>query len=198
MAPVVVDPAKVREFEDFSSFYDWLASEHDRADEIWIRIFKTGSGRATITPRQAIDAVLCWGWIDGIRKGLDEVSFLQRYTRRRKGSVWSQVNRDNVERLVAAGLMQPQGQAEVDLAKADGRWDAAYSVSKSEAPPDLLAAIAADPEAAAFYETLSAQNRFALTFRTLSLKTEAGRRKRIAAFVEMLRNGETIYPQGRS
>ena len=198
MAPVHVDPEKVREFEDCSSFYDWLASEHDRADEIWIRIFKTSSGRATITPKQAIDAVLCWGWIDGIRKGLDEVSFLQRYTRRRKGSVWSQVNRDNVERLVAAGLMQPQGQAEVDLARADGRWDAAYSVSKSEAPPDLLAAIAADPEAAAFYETLSAQNRFALTFRTLSLKTEAGRRKRIAAFVEMLRNGETIYPQGRS
>lgn len=197
MAPVHVDPEKVREFEDFSSFYDWLASEHDHADEVWIRIFKTGTGRRTITPKEAIDAVLCWGWIDGIRKGLDEVSFLQRYTRRRKGSVWSQVNRDNVERLVAAGLMQPHGQAEVDLARADGRWDAAYSVSKSEAPPDLLAAIAADPEAAAFYETLSAQNRFALTFRTMSLKTEAGRKKRIAAFVEMLRNGETIYPQGK-
>ncbi len=198
MPPVTVDPDKVREFEDFESFYDWLASEHDRADEVWIRIFKTSSGRRTITSKQAIDAVLCWGWIDGIRKGLDEVSFLQRYTRRRKGSVWSQVNRDNVERLAASGLMQPQGQAEVDLARADGRWDAAYSVSKSEAPPDLLAAIAADPEAAAFYETLTAQNRFALTFRTMSLKTEAGRKKRIAAFVEMLRNGETIYPQGKS
>jgi uncharacterized protein YdeI (YjbR/CyaY-like superfamily) len=198
MPPVAVDPGKVREFEDFAGFYDWLAREHGRADEVWIRIFKVKSGRRTITPKQAIDAVLCWGWIDGIRKGLDHESFLQRYTCRRKGSVWSQVNRDNVERLVAAGLMQPQGQAEVDLARADGRWDAAYSVSKSEAPPALLAAIAAEPEAAAFYETLTAQNRFALTFRTMSLKTEAGRSKRIAAFVEMLKRGETIYPQGKA
>ena len=121
MPPVKVDPDKVRLFEDAESFYAWLGKHHDIEDELWIRIFKIKSGVKSITSKEAIDAVLCWGWIDGICKGLDDKSFLQRYTRRRKGSVWSQVNRDNVERLVAAGLMQPQGQAEVDLARADGR-----------------------------------------------------------------------------
>jgi uncharacterized protein YdeI (YjbR/CyaY-like superfamily) len=197
MAPMQVDPRKVREFKDFQSFYDWLEKHHDTEDEVWIKIHKVGSGKPSITPKEAIDAELCWGWVDGIRKGFDEQSFLQRYTRRRKGSVWSQVNRDNVERMTKAGLMRPPGQAEVDLAKADGRWDAAYSASKSEVPEDLLAAIEAEPEAAAFYRTLSAQNRFSLTFRTMSMKTEAGRKKKIAGFVEMLKRGETIYPQGK-
>lgn len=198
MAPVRVDPDKVREFLDFQAFYDWLARYHDSADEVWIKVHKTGSGLPSITPKQAIDAELCWGWVDGIRKGFDDKSFLQRYTPRRKASVWSQINRDNVVRLTDAGLMQPAGQAEVDRAKADGRWDAAYSISKNQVPEDLLAAIEAEPEAAEFYRTLSSQNRFALTFRTNSLKTAAGRAKKIVSFVEMLKRGETIYPQGRS
>lgn len=198
MAPVQVDFEKVREFKNFQAFYDWLAAEHDRAEEIWIKLHKKSSGLETISPSEAIDAVLCWGWIDGIRKGLDETSFLQRYCPRRKRSVWSQVNREKVETLTAAGLMQPSGQAQVDLAKADGRWDAAYSVSKSEPPEDLIAAIEAEPEAADFYRNLTAQNRFALTFRVISLKTEAARQRKIAGFVEMLKRGETIYPQGRS
>lgn len=198
MAPVHVDPDRVREFKDFGSFYDWLAVEHGRAEEVWIKIHKKGSGRETISPKEAIDAVLCWGWIDGIRKGFDAESFLQRYTRRRKGSVWSQINRDNVERLTRDGLMQPEGQAEVDLAKADGRWDAAYRVSTTAPPEDLMAAIEAEPQAAEFYRTLTAQNRFALTFRTTSLKSEAGRKKKIAGFVEMLKRGETIYPQRKT
>lgn len=197
MAPMRVDPDKVREFVDFQSFYDWLEQHHASADELWIKMHKTGSGKPSITPGEAIDAELCWGWVDGIRKGFDADSFLQRYTPRRKGSVWSQINRDNVERLTGAGLMRPPGQAEVDRAKADGRWDAAYSVSKSAPPDDLINAIEAVPEAAEFYRGLSAQNRFALTFRTISLKTEAGRKKKIESFVEMLRRGETIYPQGR-
>jgi len=198
MAPMQVDPAKVREFKDFRSFYDWLAVEHARADEVWIKIHKKGSGLASITPTQAIDAVLCWGWIDGIRKGFDAQSFLQRYTRRRKGSVWSQINRDNVARLNKDGLMRPEGQAEVDLAKADGRWDAAYRVSTTAPPDDLIAAIDAEPVAAEFYRTLTAQNRFALTFRTLSMKSAAGRKKKIESFVEMLKRGETFYPQRKT
>lgn len=197
MAPFVVDHSKVREFADFQAFYDWLAKHHASADEVWIKIHKKGSGRPSITPSDAIDAELCWGWVDGIRKGFDAESFLQRYTPRRKGSVWSQVNREKVAKLTAAGLMQAPGQAQVDLAKADGRWDAAYSVSKSEVPEDLLAAIEAEPAALEFFGKLTSQNRFALIFRTNALKTPSGRQKKIAGFVEMLKKGETIYPQAR-
>lgn len=195
MAPVVVRPEAVREFADFEAFYDWLAANHETADEVWIRIFKKKSGRATITPVEAIDAVLCWGWIDAIKKSWDEISFVQRYCPRRPKSVWSQINRDNVARLNDKGLMTPHGLRHVEAAKADGRWDAAYKTTM-DAPADLLAAIAAEPAAQALYEKLSAQNRFALTFRVNSLKTETGRKKKIATFVEMLARGETIYPQG--
>jgi uncharacterized protein YdeI (YjbR/CyaY-like superfamily) len=197
MAPVIVDPAKVKEFKTFQAFYEWLEKHHATADEVWIKMHKVGSGLPSITPSEAIDAELCWGWVDGIRKGLDDKSFLQRYCPRRPKSVWSQINRDKVEALTKAGLMRPPGQAEVDKAKADGRWDAAYSVSKTEVPEDLLAAIEDEPEAAEFYRTLSAQNRFALTFRTMNMKTEAGRKKKIADFVAMLKRKETIYPQGK-
>jgi uncharacterized protein YdeI (YjbR/CyaY-like superfamily) len=195
MAPVHVDPKKVHEFKTKEAFYDWLSKHWDKADEVWIKMHKVGSGKQSITPKEAIDVELCWGWVDGIRKGFDDQSFLQRYTPRRKNSVWSQINVENVERLTREGLMQPSGQAEVDLAKADGRWNKAYSVAKTEVPDDLLAAIEAEPAALEMYGKLSAQNRFALTFRTMNMKTEAGRKKKIASFVEMLRKGETVYPQ---
>lgn len=196
MAPVVVDPDKIREFADRQVFYDWLAQHHASEDEIWIRIFKKASGRPTINAVEAIDVVLCWGWIDAIKKSWDEISFVQRYCPRRPKSVWSQINKDNVARLVAEGMMTEHGLRHVELAKADGRWDAAYATTM-DAPDDLLAAIEASPAASAFYQTLSAQNRFALTFRTISLKTEAARARKIASFVAMLEQGQTIYPQGR-
>jgi uncharacterized protein YdeI (YjbR/CyaY-like superfamily) len=196
MPPVVVDPTKVHEFTDFRSFYDWLADNHETADEIWLRIFRKGSGHATISPAEAIDAVLCWGWIDAIRKSWDEVSFVQRYTHRKPRSAWSQVNRLNIDRLTAAGLMTPHGQRHVDAAKADGRWDAAYATTM-DPPPDLMAAIAANPDARRTYEALSAQNRFAVIFRVISLKTAQGRARKIATVVEMLARGETFHPQGR-
>ena len=194
MAPVVVDPAKVLEFADRQSFYDWLGANHDSADEIWIRIFKKASGVPSITPVEAIEVVLCWGWIDAIKKSWDATSFVQRYCPRRPRSVWSQVNRDNVARLEAAGLMTEHGRVHVAAAKADGRWDAAYKTTQ-DAPADLLAAIAANPAAQKTYDGLSAQNRFAVIFRTNSLKTAAGRTNKIAGFVDMLARGETIYPQ---
>jgi uncharacterized protein YdeI (YjbR/CyaY-like superfamily) len=194
MAPVTVKAENVREFVDFDAFYTWLRDHHTSEDEVWIRIFKKDSGRPTITPLEAIDAVLCWGWIDAIRKSWDEISFVQRYCPRRPKSVWSQVNRVNIERLVKAGLMTEHGMRHVELAKADGRWDAAYD-GKMEAPADLLAAIAADPLAQKTYDGLTAQNRFALTFRVHNLKTAAAREKKIAGFVAMLARGETIYPQ---
>jgi uncharacterized protein YdeI (YjbR/CyaY-like superfamily) len=196
MAPVHVDPARVLEFADFQSFYDWLSRHHDSWDELWIKLHKVGSGRPSITPKQAIDAVLCWGWIDAVRKGFDDESYLQRYTPRGRKSIWSQINVDNVARLETAGLMTEHGRRHVALAQADGRWDRAYGAGKNlKIPDDLQAAIDAEPEAKAMLGKLTEQNRFALAFRVHNLKTPAGRQKKIEGFVEMLARGETIYPQ---
>jgi uncharacterized protein YdeI (YjbR/CyaY-like superfamily) len=141
---------------------------------------------------------LCWGWIDAIRKGFDDRSFLQRYTPRGRKSIWSQINVDNVARLIDEGRMTDHGLRQVAAAKADGRWDRAYGSGKAmKIPDDLQAAIDAEPGAKAMLARLTEQNRFALAFRTHNLKTEAGRRKRIADYVAMLKRGETIYPQGK-
>ncbi len=193
-----VDPNKVRDFIDQQSFDAWLRQSWSSEKEVWIKIHKVRSGLASITPIEAIDVALCWGWIDGIRKGWDDKSFLQRYTPRGKKSIWSQINVKNVERLTKAGRMQPPGLAQVAAAKADGRWSKAYSMTNSEPPADLLAAIRAEPRALAMYEALSSQNRFALTFRTLNMKTAAGRKKKIADLVAMLEKGETIHPNGKA
>jgi uncharacterized protein YdeI (YjbR/CyaY-like superfamily) len=199
MAPVRIDPGKVRAFKDAASFERWLAKHHDSNDEIWIKIHKVGSGLKSITAKEAIDVVLCWGWIDGLRKGLDKQSFLQRYSPRRGKSVWSQINVDNVARLIREGRMTEHGRKHVEAAKADGRWERAYQSGKDmKIPADLQAAIDAEPRAKAMLATLSAQNRFALAFRIHSMKTEGGRKRKIEAFVEMLRRGETIYPQRRT
>jgi len=196
MPPIKVDPAKVREFPDAESFYAWLSDNHAGETEIWIKIHKVGSGLASITPKEAIDVVLCFGWIDAVRKSLDATSYLQRYTPRGKKSIWSKINIDNVARLVGAGRMTEHGLREVEAARADGRWDRAYGSGKEMAiPPDLQAAIDAEPKAREMLAKLSAQNRFALAFRTHNMKTEAGRKKKIETFVEMLKRGETIYPQ---
>ncbi len=156
MVSVRVDPGKVIECRDERAFYAWLRKHWSKEQEVWIRIYKVRSGVASITPALAIDAALCWGWIDGIRKGFDEVSFLQRYTPRAKKSLWSQINTANVARLTKAGKMQPSGGAQVEAAKADGRWQKAYRTTDA-APGDLLAAIRAEPKALATYETLTAQ-----------------------------------------
>ena len=185
----------VREFKTAESFYKWLAKNHDRADEVWIKLHKVGSGLKSITAKEAIDVVLCWGWIDGLRRGFDDRSFLQRYTPRTKKSVWSQINIDNVARLVEEGRMTAHGLREVEAAKVDGRWARAYRIKGNKMPADLQAAIDAEPRARRMFETLSAQNRFALSFRTQNMKTEAGRRSKIESFVDMLKRGETIYPQ---
>ncbi|MBX3529769.1 MAG: YdeI/OmpD-associated family protein [Rhizobiaceae bacterium] len=196
MAPVHVDPKKMREFEDEDAFYRWLGDNHDTADELWIRIFKKGSGRKSIDAKQAIDVILCWGWIDGIRKSWDEHSFVQRYVPRRPKSVWSKINVDNVARLVRDGRMTEHGMKQVELARADGRWDRAYGSGRNLTLPDeMLAAIEAEPAAKEMLGRLTEQNRFALAFRVHNVKTEATRQKKIAEFVAMLARGETIYPQ---
>ena len=196
MAPVKVDPRKVRAFKDAAAFCRWLAKHHDKEDEVWINIHKVDSGLKSITSKEAIDVVLCWGWIDGLRKGFDEQSFLQRYSPRGRKSVWSQINVDNVARLIKEGRMTEHGLKHVDAAKADGRWDRAYKAGKHmKIPGDLQAAIDAEPRAKAMLAKLSEQNRFALAFRTHNMKTEGGRKKKIETFVAMLKRGETIYPQ---
>jgi uncharacterized protein YdeI (YjbR/CyaY-like superfamily) len=198
MAPVKINPANIRTFKDAESFHKWLGQRHDKETEIWIKIHKVDSGMQSITPKQAIDVVLCWGWIDGLRKGLDDKSYLQRYTPRTRKSIWSKINIDNVARLISEGRMTAHGLREVDQAKSDGRWARAYDGGKQMTiPDDLQAAIDAEPRAKAMLAKLSAQNRFALAFRTHNMKTEAGRRKKIETFVAMLKRGETIHPQGK-
>ena len=195
MPSVTVDPAKVHEFKTADAFYRWLSKHHDSEDEVWIKIHKVSSGLPSITPAEAIDVVLCWGWIDGIRKGLDETSYLQRYTKRRKKSTWSQINVSNVARLIAEGRMTEHGLKEVDAAKADGRWDAAYaSPSKATVPEDLAAALAANPRASAFFAALDATNRYAVLHRVHTAKKAETRAQRIARFVEMLARHEKLYP----
>lgn len=200
MAPVVPDPKKIKAFKTEEAFETWMRAHHDRETEIWVRIYKKGSGKPTVTNLQALDVALCWGWIDGIRKSLDEASFLQRYTPRRAKSIWSQVNRDNIARLAASGRMRPAGQRQVDAAQADGRWAAAYApiraASQSTIPEDLRAAIDENPRARKTFQGLGRMNLFALTFRTNNMKTPAGRARKVASLVEMLARGETIVPDG--
>ena len=199
MAPVIPDPTKIKSFRTAAAFEAWLRTHHDRETEIWLKIHKKETGLPTVTAPQALDVALCWGWIDGIRKSFDERSFLQRYSPRKSKSVWSQVNRDNVHRLVVAGRMTPHGQRQVDLAKADGRWDAAYApmrdATEASIPDDLRAAIDANPRARETFSTLGRRNLFALAFRTNGMKTPAGRERKIATLVAMLARGETIVPE---
>lgn len=199
MAPIIPDPRKIKSFPTEAAFAAWMRANHARETELWLKIHKKGSGLPTVTNAQALDVALCWGWIDGVRKSFDEQSFLQRYTPRRARSIWSQINRDHVARLTAAGRMTPHGQRQVDAAKADGRWDAAYapirSANDATIPDDLRAAIEANPRARKTFRTLGRQNLFALAFRTNNMKTPAGRAKKIAALVAMLARGETIAPE---
>ena len=192
---------KPRAFRNAAEFERWLALNHDRAPCLWLKIHKKHTGLRTVTYAEALDVALCWGWIDGISKGLDEQSFVQRFTRRRPKSVWSQINREHVARLIAAGRMTPHGQRHVDAAKADGRWDAAYAPIRSTTadglPDDLRAAIDASPRARKTFATLSRQNLFALAYRTNGMKTPAGRARKIATLVAMLERGETIVPQAK-
>lgn len=198
MAPMVVDPERVQAFADGAAFHDWLARNHATAPEVWIRVFKVGSGTPSVSWKEAIPVALAWGWIDGVRKSLDDISFLQRFTPRGPKSSWSEINVAHAERMMAEGTMQPSGLKHVEAAKADGRWEKTYRVKGAEVPEDLQAAIEAEPKARALFAELTSQNRFALIHRTNALKTEAGRRKKIADLVAMLKRGETPYPQKKA
>jgi uncharacterized protein YdeI (YjbR/CyaY-like superfamily) len=198
---VTPDPKRIRTFASAAAFEKWLSSHHDKWPEVWVKIHKKDSGLRSITAAEAVDVVLCWGWIDGQRKGFDERSFLQRYTPRGAKSRWSQVNRDHVARLIAAGRMTPHGMRAIEAAKADGRWDAAYApmraTTKGTVPADLRAAIEADEKARATFEQLDKANLFSLAFRVGAMKTEEGRKRKIQALVSTLAKGEWIVPPRR-
>lgn len=176
-----------------------MRANHDTQPEIWLKVHKKDSGLPTVAVAEALDIALCYGWIDSTRKSFDERSFLQRYSPRGVKSIWSQINRESVARLTAEGRMTPHGQRQVDAAKADGRWEAAYapmrSLSEETMPEDLRAAILANPRANKTFKALGRQNLFALTFRTNKMKTPDGRARKLAELVAMLARGETIYPE---
>jgi uncharacterized protein YdeI (YjbR/CyaY-like superfamily) len=199
MPPHIVKQDRIKPFPTEAAFEEWLAAHHATEKEVWIKIYKTGCGVPTITPVQATDVALCWGWIDGVRKSLDETSFLQRYTPRRPMSAWSQINRDNVARLTSAGRMTPHGLRHVDLAIADGRLDASAApkrnASETIIPADLRVAIDADPRALETFKRLSHPNLLELAARTNGVKTASGRAKKVAELVALLAAGGTLVPE---
>jgi uncharacterized protein YdeI (YjbR/CyaY-like superfamily) len=181
--------AEIHTFADAAGFEGWLAEHHAQPDAIWLKIAKKGSGRSTVSSDEAVDVGLCYGWISGVRRSLDQEYFLQSYSRRRPRSVWSMVNVRKVETLLAAGRMRPPGLAEVEAAQADGRWAAAYESQKNAAvPAELEAALAADPRARAAFDSLNRTDRYALVLPLLRARTAAGRtehlRKALARLAE--------------
>jgi uncharacterized protein YdeI (YjbR/CyaY-like superfamily) len=182
-------------FESPQQWEAWLAAEHARADGIWIKMAKKATGIPSVDWPGAVEVALCYGWIDGQRRPLDETYFLQKFTPRRARSPWSKVNIGHVERLTDAGRMQPAGLAEIERAKADGRWARAYEPpSRVTVPPDLQAALDANAKAAAFFATLKGTNRYAVLYRVQDAKRPETRARRIATFVQMLERGETLHP----
>ncbi len=171
----------------------WLQAHHASAPELWVRIYKKGTGTPSVTWDDCVLAGLTWGWIDGIRKGLDEVSFVQRMTPRRARSSWSQKNVQHAERLIAQGLMQAPGLAQVEAARADGRWASAYAGSADMViPQDFLAAVQQDPAALAFYGTLKRQQLFTIYYRLTSAKRPETRERRMAEILATLGRGESL------
>lgn len=182
------DPAaEALEFADVAAWEEWLAEHHDAQQSAWLRIARKHSAIDLIRITDALDGALCFGWIDGQRKGLDDDSFLQRYSRRRPRSSWSRVNVGKVEALLAAGRMQSPGLAEVEAAKADGRWEAAYESQRTaEVPPDLAAALSADPRAQAAFDQLGRSERYAVILPVLKARADRARATVVAREVARL------------
>lgn len=185
---------------DASAWREWLGVQHRVSTGVWLTLAKKGTTEpTTLTYGEALDEALCHGWIDGQVGRRDEVTFRQRFTPRRPRGAWSRRNVGHVERLSAEGRMLPAGLGEVERARADGRLEAAYAGQASiEVPPDLAAALAADPRAAAVFGDLTRQNRYAILYRLTTTRTPATRARRVEGFVAMLARGETVHPQKRT
>jgi uncharacterized protein YdeI (YjbR/CyaY-like superfamily) len=174
---------------------DWLAAHHATARGLWLKIAKKDSGIASVSYAEALEGALCYGWIDGQRAAYDGQYFLQKFTPRGRRSKWSRINRDKVTALEQQGRLQPAGQAQVEQARQDGRWDAAYEAqSQITVPDDLQAALDASPAAKAFFATLKGANRYAILYRLHDAKRPETRARRLAQFVAMLEAGKTLHP----
>lgn len=184
---------------DAAGWRAWLAKRHADPAGVWLVLAKKGTEEPTnLTYDQALEEALCHGWIDGQVRRRDDATYRQRFTPRRRRSAWSKRNTANAERLLAEGRMHPAGIAEMERAKGDGRWDAAYAGPAAiEVPPDLAEALAASPKAQSMFETLSSQNRYAVLYRITTAKRAETRARKIEEFVSMLARGETVHPQKR-
>lgn len=187
-------PPAMTLFKNAKAFETWLKKHHATSDGLWLQIAKRGAAEPSVTYAEAVEIALCWGWIDGQKKGLDDQHFLQRFTPRRARSVWSKVNVEKVAALIESGRMQAPGLAQVEAAKADGRWARAYDGARTAVvPDDLLAALNAQPPAKAFFATLNASNRYAVLWRIQTAVKPETRARRIAQLVDMLARGETVH-----
>jgi uncharacterized protein YdeI (YjbR/CyaY-like superfamily) len=190
----VADELPVLEPATRDAWAEWLERNHASSPGVWLRIAKAGSGEASASYAEALDAALCHGWIDGQKRPLDERFWLQRFSPRTSRSRWSKRNRARAEQLIEAGEMAPAGLAEIERARADGRWEAAYdSPATATVPPDLQAALDADPAAAAFFAGLDGANRYAILYRVQEARRPETRARRIATFVAMLAEGRRVH-----
>lgn len=180
-------------FESKKKFAEWLAKNHDKSAGLWLKIAKKAAGISTVTYAEALDVALCYGWIDGQKGSFDEQYFLQKFTPRRPKSIWSKINVEKVEGLIASGEMKPAGLKAVEAAKQDGRWDAAYASQKNiVVPADFQSALEKNKKAKAFFETLTASKRYSFLFRIETAKKAETREKCVHQFVAMLAKGETL------
>jgi uncharacterized protein YdeI (YjbR/CyaY-like superfamily) len=181
-------------FESKKKWADWLAKQHDKSTGVWLKMSKKGTGIPSVTYEEALDVALCYGWIDGQKKGFDDQFWLQKFTPRGAKSIWSKINTEKVERLIASGEMKSAGLKAIGAAKQDGRWEAAYESQKNiSVPEDFQSALDKNKKAKAFFATLSGANRYAFLFRIQTAKKAETREKRIRQFVEMLEKGETFH-----
>lgn len=188
------DGKPIVEFQRKSAWMSWLKKNHDRSTGVWLRLAKKTSGLTSISRNEALDVALCYGWIDGQARSEGDTTWLQKFTPRTKRSIWSKKNRENVERLINSGEMHSSGLAEIERAKSDGRWDAAYDSPRTMAvPDDLRQALEKNKKATKSFETLDSRNRYAILFRILNAKRPETRARRIKEFVEMLARGDKLH-----
>ncbi len=181
-------------FAGAAEFEAWLDDHHAEPDGIWLKIAKKGAPEPSVTYAEAVELALCFGWIDGQRRALDATHFLQRFTPRRPRGRWSKINREKAEALIAPGRVRPAGTAEIEAAKADGRWEAAYEGQRTAAvPDDLRRELDASPAAAEFFAGLDSSNRYAIIYRLGEAKKPETRERRLRKFVAMLERGEKIH-----
>lgn len=187
-------PAPIREFKSRKEFATWLEKNHDSSPGLWVRIARKGAGTKSITYSEGVEAALCYGWIDAQKLPESESAWLQRFMPRRPRSIWSKINREKSLALIASGQMKPAGIEEIERARKDGRWDAAYdSPSGATVPADLEKELDRNPKAKAFFKTLSRTNSYAITWRVQTAKKPETRARRIKTFIEMLEKGETLH-----